>query len=570
MSRLSFHFNYLVNLIFVRTELVPSEWTGNYTCPDDGVMTWFLMNITRSTNIETLANVKAVGIEFPLSGSYATVYQIITLQNDVNILREGTNMNYTDVELDGRVLSSVYIKGYLVFKKSNTTLQCPVELRRTAVHIDWCSNHGRCFRNGKNKNDVSCCCEPDHKGQFCEIGPTTPTPPTTTVPPCYPKNDCYQHYSCGARGQKVCLPGNELVPSEWTGNYTCPDEGVMTWFLMNITRSTNIETLANVKVANTSFPLSGSYATVFQIITLMNDIPILREANGYKYIDVELDGTVKSPVFINGYIVFKNGNRTMSCDVELRRTAININWCSGKGTCYRNSKAINDYKCCCRSGYSGRLCDVLPPTTTTIPPTTSTTTTKTTLQNTSPTSSTVPSSTYTVLSTASSTVLSSTNTALSTKSSTVPSSTYTALSTKSTTVPSSTYTALSSTTESTTTVATTVVFPSSKIASATPSFSTTTQTRTSTVPKTTTPSTTTTTTAVADTTTTTITTKAPVTTVTQPRTTTITHVPCTPIETCGAHFTCDRYGRKSCSSGWTGSACNVMVPGGEADCDMFG
>ena len=90
---------------------------------------------------------------------------------------------------------------------------------------------------------------------------------------------------------------------------------------MNITRSDNIETLANVKIFNESVPMAGSYAMVFKIITLQNKLPIAREVQGKRYVDVELDGTVMSPVFIQGFVKFSNGNLELKCPVELRRTA---------------------------------------------------------------------------------------------------------------------------------------------------------------------------------------------------------------------------------------------------------
>ena len=123
---------YVPYFLLAGTELIPSEWTGNFTCPDDNTMTIFFMNITRSDNIETLATVHNLDVDFPMTGSYATIMRILTLQNSGTLLRRGINVNYTDVELDGQVRSAVFIEGFVVFKRANNTLQCPVQLRRTA------------------------------------------------------------------------------------------------------------------------------------------------------------------------------------------------------------------------------------------------------------------------------------------------------------------------------------------------------------------------------------------------------------------------------------------------------
>jgi len=29
-----------------------------------------------------------------------------------------------------------------------------------SVYINWCSTHGSCYRNGRERNQFSCCCDP--------------------------------------------------------------------------------------------------------------------------------------------------------------------------------------------------------------------------------------------------------------------------------------------------------------------------------------------------------------------------------------------------------------------------
>ena len=38
---------------------------------------------------------------------------------------------------------------------------------------------------------------------------------------------------------------------------------------------------------------------------------------------------------------------------------------------------------------------------------------------------------------------------------------------------------------------------------------------------------------------------------------------------CGAHWTCDKQGRKVCLSGWTGVDCNTVILGGKGDCEVY-
>lgn len=56
-------------------------------------------------------------------------------------------------------------------------------------------------------------------------------------------------------------------------------------------------------------------------------------------------------------------------------------------------------------------------------------------------------------------------------------------------------------------------------------------------------------------------------TTTTPSTTTV--KPCTPVNNCIMHYTCNPRGDRVCMAGWTGVYCDTMIPDGDADCDNF-
>jgi hypothetical protein len=121
--------------MFSASELIPSEWTGNYTCPDDNISVIFVMNITRSDKIDTTASFSIQGHNFSMSGAYASQFKFITLQSDSVITETFVGRNFTDVELNGKVQTMVLIDGFVIFTTDSGTLSCPVVLRRTAGKI---------------------------------------------------------------------------------------------------------------------------------------------------------------------------------------------------------------------------------------------------------------------------------------------------------------------------------------------------------------------------------------------------------------------------------------------------
>lgn len=115
---------------FTDTDVVPSEWHGNYTCPQLSLQRDFQMNITRSETIETVGSLHIDGVTVPVTGSYATSFQILTLQSDHRAFIFGQNI--PSIELDGQMINSMLITGNVVLNFGNNQTTCPMELRRFA------------------------------------------------------------------------------------------------------------------------------------------------------------------------------------------------------------------------------------------------------------------------------------------------------------------------------------------------------------------------------------------------------------------------------------------------------
>jgi hypothetical protein len=95
-------------------------------------MTIFAMNITRSDKIDTAGTVSIHGRNFSMYGAYASLFMYLTMQS-VGVIRDDVaGRNFTNVELNANVRSTVFIEGFVIFTLDNGTLNCPVELRRTA------------------------------------------------------------------------------------------------------------------------------------------------------------------------------------------------------------------------------------------------------------------------------------------------------------------------------------------------------------------------------------------------------------------------------------------------------
>lgn len=126
----------LVSFLFYSAkELVPSLWSGNYTCSDDGVTVDITMNITKSSTIATDATATFLGSSVLMTGSFATILQTLTLQSINTFLRSTTLRNYSAVEVNAVLQNVAYMSGYTVFKEGNKTAICPMDLYRLSGKI---------------------------------------------------------------------------------------------------------------------------------------------------------------------------------------------------------------------------------------------------------------------------------------------------------------------------------------------------------------------------------------------------------------------------------------------------
>jgi hypothetical protein len=112
---------------------LPSEWRGNYTCDDDKREIIFIMNITKSSSTIGLSGDMYIdNKKLEMAGSFASFFKIFALQSDLAISSQIANRNFTKVELNGKVQSSVFINGAAIFLEAAGKRNCPMELRRTA------------------------------------------------------------------------------------------------------------------------------------------------------------------------------------------------------------------------------------------------------------------------------------------------------------------------------------------------------------------------------------------------------------------------------------------------------
>ncbi|XP_045166554.2 uncharacterized protein LOC123529972 [Mercenaria mercenaria] len=363
---------------------LPSKWTGNFTCTDDDMETKFVLNVTSSSStIGLQGNMYFDGENIYMVGSFASFFKMFAMQSDAIIKNQIANRYFSKVELNGKVQSSVFIEGAIIFQTDSGKDTCPMELRRQTATV-WCNGHGFCQRYGRNKEEYVCCCDQRHTGNYCEVEKVTTAPITTTrnIVPCYPVNNCTSHYYCGSRGQKICEAGwtgfhcniriadgpadcdvfdqEDFIPSKWIGNYTCNDDGKLVNFTLNITRSnSSIGTVGNILIDNTSIAVVGSFASFFKTFTLQSQDLVAGEIFKRNWTSsVELNGILRTSLYISGKIIFSQGVGTYTCNAELRRKAVYIDWCSVHGSCYRIGHKRNQFSCCCDPGFSGNTCQV--------------------------------------------------------------------------------------------------------------------------------------------------------------------------------------------------------------------
>ena len=99
-------------------------------------------------------------------------------------------------------------------------------------------------------------------------------------------------------------------------------------FIINITKSgqslnttgSSIITVGDLVIQGHSVAMRGTFASFFKSLTLQNDGFIHEAINGRNFSKVELNGILRSPVYIDGVLIFTDGSKT-TCNMALRRRA---------------------------------------------------------------------------------------------------------------------------------------------------------------------------------------------------------------------------------------------------------
>ena len=89
---------------------------------------------------------------------------------------------------------------------------------------------------------------------------------------------------------------------------------------MNFTKSEDtINLLGDMVINGTSIATIGSFAVNAKWLTLQSFDFWKEDIFGHNMSKVELNGILRSPVFINGVIIFQDPSNLTTCDMELRR-----------------------------------------------------------------------------------------------------------------------------------------------------------------------------------------------------------------------------------------------------------
>ena len=120
------------------SDFLPSEWVGSYICPDDRRNLSYIVNISKSdTSIGTIASLLIDRHSLPMTGTWATFGQYLALQGQQLLSQLVFGNNFTNVEIDMKFNSSLYMVGAVVFTANGQVKTCASELRRRAgmLHI---------------------------------------------------------------------------------------------------------------------------------------------------------------------------------------------------------------------------------------------------------------------------------------------------------------------------------------------------------------------------------------------------------------------------------------------------
>lgn len=89
---------------------------------------------------------------------------------------------------------------------------------------------------------------------------------------------------------------------------------------MNLTKDVNsIALIGDMKLNGTNIATTGTFASFSHYITIQNTQLIMAEILGRNFTGVEINGEMKSPIYISGVILFQTESNVDTCLVEMRR-----------------------------------------------------------------------------------------------------------------------------------------------------------------------------------------------------------------------------------------------------------
>ena len=107
-------------------------WNGSYVCDDNNINITYLLNVSKaeSAAIGTKATLLIDGQSLAMTGTYASFAKILALQSREVVTHNIFGNSLTNVEINMDFITSLFMKGAIVFRSQNTNKMCRSELRR--------------------------------------------------------------------------------------------------------------------------------------------------------------------------------------------------------------------------------------------------------------------------------------------------------------------------------------------------------------------------------------------------------------------------------------------------------
>ena len=125
--------NYLVLVFLDGREFIPTEWYGWYQCDDNHVNITYLVNLTKSDiNFGIEGTMYIAKESFSVDGTFAWFQKVLALQHQEYVPGLLYGNNLTNIEIDMNLISSIFMRGAVVFSTDSGVKTCTSELHRIA------------------------------------------------------------------------------------------------------------------------------------------------------------------------------------------------------------------------------------------------------------------------------------------------------------------------------------------------------------------------------------------------------------------------------------------------------